>query len=143
MATQEAVPGTQMPTLAEVFELADRYGANSVQFNIETKLDPTLPNDTVAPATFARKVIAVITRYNMTKRSLLQSFDWRTLVAARKLSRACAASRSRRRRRSSRARRGRRHRDRADPFDGGLARVVADKLDAHVLSPDYTDLTDG
>ena len=38
-----------MPTLAQVFELADRYGADDVQFNIETKLDPTLPDDTVDP----------------------------------------------------------------------------------------------
>ena len=55
VGTQEAVPGTHMPTLAEVFALADRYGAKNVQFNIETKIDPTLPEDTVDPATFARE----------------------------------------------------------------------------------------
>jgi glycerophosphoryl diester phosphodiesterase len=60
VSTQESVPGTKLPTLAEVFQLADRYGAGRVQFNIETKLDPTLPKETVAPATFARKVIGVI-----------------------------------------------------------------------------------
>ena len=47
VGTQESVPGTHMPKLADVFALADRYGAKNVQFNIETKIDPTLPGDTV------------------------------------------------------------------------------------------------
>jgi glycerophosphoryl diester phosphodiesterase len=80
--TQESVPGTHMPSLAQVFELVDRYGAADVQFDIETKIDPTV-SDTVDPATFAQKVLGVIRQYGMTQRSLLQSFDWRTLVAAK------------------------------------------------------------
>jgi glycerophosphoryl diester phosphodiesterase len=84
VGTQESVPGTHMPTLAEVFDLADRYGADDVQFNIETKVDPTLPGDTVDPVTFTRKVLSVIGDHGMTQRSMLQSFDWRTLVEAKK-----------------------------------------------------------
>jgi glycerophosphoryl diester phosphodiesterase len=83
--TQEPVPGTRMPTLAEVFELADRYGARGVTFDIETKLDPTRPEETVDPQTFAAKVVGVIAAHGKTRRSVLQSFDWRTLVAAREL----------------------------------------------------------
>lgn len=83
--TQERVPGTHMPRLADVFKLAARYGAKDVQFNIETKLDPTAPGETVDPDTFARKVIAEIRKAHVTKRSLLQSFDWRTLKIARKV----------------------------------------------------------
>ena len=74
-----------MPSLAQVFQLVNRYGADRVQFDIETKRDPTLPKETVGPTTFAKKVIAVISRYHMTKRSVLQSFDWSTLQAARKI----------------------------------------------------------
>ena len=85
VGTQEAVPGTHMPSLAQVFQLVNRYGADKVQFDIETKRDPTLPKETVGPTTFAKKVIAVISRYHMTKRSVLQSFDWSTLQAARKI----------------------------------------------------------
>ena len=85
VGTQEAVPGTHMPSLAQVFQLVDRYGADKVQFDIETKRDPTLPKETVGPTTFAKKVISVISRYHMTKRSVLQSFDWSTLQAARKI----------------------------------------------------------
>jgi len=83
VGTQESVPGTHMPSLAQVFELANRYGADSVQFDIETKIDPTV-DDTVDPATFTQKVLGVIQRYGMTQRSLLQSFDWRTLVEAKR-----------------------------------------------------------
>ena len=83
VGTQEAVPGTRMPNLAQVFELANRYGADDVQFDIETKIDPTV-DDTVDPATFTHKVLAVIQQYGMTQRSLLQSFDWRTLVESKR-----------------------------------------------------------
>ncbi|MBA2298509.1 MAG: glycerophosphodiester phosphodiesterase, partial [Actinobacteria bacterium] len=85
VGTQEAVPGTRMPTLGEVFELADRYGADHVRFNIETKLDPTLPGDTVDPAAFVRAVTGVIAEHHKVRRSLLQSFDWRTLVESKRV----------------------------------------------------------
>jgi glycerophosphoryl diester phosphodiesterase len=84
-ATQEQIPGTRMPRLSDVFALAARYGAKDVQFNIETKLDPTAPDETVGPDAFARKVIAQIRKAHVTRRSLLQSFDWRTLQVARKV----------------------------------------------------------
>jgi glycerophosphoryl diester phosphodiesterase len=83
IGTQEAVPGTHIPALAQVFELANRYGADDVQFDIETKIDPTV-DDTVDPVAFTEKVTDVIRRYGMTQRSLLQSFDWRTLVESKR-----------------------------------------------------------
>jgi glycerophosphoryl diester phosphodiesterase len=144
VGTQESVPGTKMPTLAEVFQLANRYGANRVQFNIETKLDPTLPKETVAPATFTRKVIGVIKHYKLTKRSLLQSFDWRTLVEARFLAPGL--------RRVALAQKATIYKGTpwtagiaigAKPFDdGSLALAVKDDLRAQVLSPNFADLTD-
>jgi glycerophosphoryl diester phosphodiesterase len=82
VGTQEAVPGTKMPTLAEVFRLADRYGADHIQFDIETKIDPTV-DDTVDYVTFTRTVLGEIREHRVTDRSLLQSFDWRTLVEAK------------------------------------------------------------
>lgn len=85
IGTQQSVPGTKMPTLAEVFELAQRYKADKIKFDIETKLDPTLPGDTVDPDTFARAVIAVIDKYGVRDRSMLQTFDWRTLVVAKQV----------------------------------------------------------
>lgn len=144
LPTLEQVPGTKMPTLAEVFELANRYGAKGVQFNIETKLDPTLPKETVAPGVFARRVVAVIKRYGMTRRSLIQSFDWRTLVEARKLQpglRRVALAQKTTVFKGTKWTAG--IEIGTNPFgDGSLALAVKDELRAHVLSPLHTDTTD-
>jgi glycerophosphoryl diester phosphodiesterase len=83
VGTQESVPGTHMPKLAQVFELAKRYGAENIQFDIETKIDPTV-SDTVDYVTFTQKVLAVIQQAGAVKNSLLQSFDWRTLVESKR-----------------------------------------------------------
>jgi glycerophosphoryl diester phosphodiesterase len=81
-ANQQTVPGTRMPTLDEVFGLASR---GSFDFNIETKSFPDHPEYTPAPEEFARLVLAEIRKHKLEKRIILQSFDWRTLVAMRKL----------------------------------------------------------
>lgn len=81
-AAQVPVPGTRMPTLAEVFALVRRAGAGTVRFNIETKLTPLAPDETLPPDEFARAVIGVLRAEGMLARTTLQSFDWRTLAAA-------------------------------------------------------------
>jgi glycerophosphoryl diester phosphodiesterase len=142
-ATQESVPGTRMPTLDEVFDLAERYGARNVRFNIETKIDPTAPNDTVDPFTFTRKVLDVVRAHHAVDRSLLQSFDWRTLVIARHLEprlRRVALGDSTTIFPGSPWTAG--IRIPADALQGSLARIVADKLRAQVVSLDFTILTD-
>jgi glycerophosphoryl diester phosphodiesterase len=85
VGTQEAVPGTRMPTLAEVIALTERYGADTIALNIETKLDPTRPNETVDYQTFARRLVETLQEHEVVWRSTLQSFDWRTLVEAKRL----------------------------------------------------------
>ena len=75
---QVAADGTRIPRLAEVFELASRSGKR-VRFNIETKLSPRTPAETLAPEPFARALIAEIRRAGMQSRTSIQSFDWRTL----------------------------------------------------------------
>jgi glycerophosphoryl diester phosphodiesterase len=76
---QRGVDGARIPRLAQVFELARRAGNRSVRFNIETKIDPTRPDDTVGPAAFARGVMAVTREHGVATRTTIQSFDWRTL----------------------------------------------------------------
>lgn len=83
LRTQRPVPGARMATLAEVFELTHRYGADEVRFNIETKVDPRHPQDTLEPETFTHRLLSVIEAYGMTGRASIQSFDWRTLLLAR------------------------------------------------------------
>jgi glycerophosphoryl diester phosphodiesterase len=78
-AGQQAQDGQRIPTLASLFALANRLGANDVQFDIETKIYPDKPNDTVPPEAFVTTLLAVIREAGMTRRSMIQSFDWRTL----------------------------------------------------------------
>lgn len=80
---QQALPGTRMPTLEEVFqEFADIEGFD---FNIETKIDPSKPELTPSPEEFSRLLVDIIRKYKMEKRVIVQSFDFRTLHAVKKL----------------------------------------------------------
>ena len=76
---QQAVDGTRMPRLADVFELARRAGNDQVRFNIETKISPEYPQRTLPPAEFARALIALVRAEKLESRVTIQSFDWRTL----------------------------------------------------------------
>jgi glycerophosphoryl diester phosphodiesterase len=76
---QRPADGTRVPRLADVFALAARSGNRTVRFNIETKLSPGAPEETLPPAEFARAVIAEIRKAGLAARSTVQSFDWRTL----------------------------------------------------------------
>ena len=79
---QTPVPGTHMPTLDEVFDLAPR---GNVQFNIETKIFADHPELTPPPDEFAQLVLAMVRKHHLEKRVMLQSFDFRTLHAMKKL----------------------------------------------------------
>jgi glycerophosphoryl diester phosphodiesterase len=78
---QSAIDGTRIPRLADVFALARD---TNVRFNIETKISPLAPAQTLPPEALARAVIAEIRRSGMAARSTLQSFDWRTLQVAQR-----------------------------------------------------------
>lgn len=83
---QIAVDGTPMPTLAELFDLVRKSGNTDVRFNIESKIHPQKPSETVPPAEFARRIIDVVREYGLESRTTIQSFDWRTLQEAKKIS---------------------------------------------------------
>ena len=110
---QQLVPGTRMPTLDEVFDLASK---GTFDFNIETKtvpkhvsrpeaekllkqfkLTPEMEKDVIEtitsigpevtppPDEFARMVLEKIRKHHLEKRVILQSFDFRTLHAMNKI----------------------------------------------------------
>jgi glycerophosphoryl diester phosphodiesterase len=79
---QKAAAGERYPTLAELLQLIKASG-KPVRLNLETKLSPEKPGDTPPPAEFARLVIEVLKQEGFIERTTLQSFDWRTLAAAR------------------------------------------------------------
>ena len=81
---QRSVDGARIPRLADLFELVRARRNDTVRFNIETKISPLAPDETVGPEAFAKAVLAVIERANMRARVTLQSFDWRTLQVVQK-----------------------------------------------------------
>jgi glycerophosphoryl diester phosphodiesterase len=81
---QRAVDGQRIPTLEELFALAETSGKQP-RFNIETKLSPDRPTETPDPETFARLVVEAVRRAGATARTTVQSFDWRTLLAVKRL----------------------------------------------------------
>ncbi len=78
-ARQQSIDGTRVPTLASLFDLVKRKGDSKVRFNIETKIDPTAPADTVDPESFAKALVKAVRDAGMESRVTIQSFDWRTL----------------------------------------------------------------
>ena len=81
-ALQIPQDGERIPTLAALFDhvRARRAAAATVRFNIETKIDPTKPDETAAPEPMVRGLLAEIDKAQMGGRITVQSFDWRTLA---------------------------------------------------------------
>ncbi len=79
---QKPVPGTQIPALDEVLALAGRGG---FIFNIETKLSVERPELAPPPEQFARLLLDAVRRRNLESRVMVQSFDFRTLHAMKRL----------------------------------------------------------
>lgn len=79
--------GERIPTLASLFARVQARGAEAatVRFNIETKIDPSKPDETAAPEPMVRALLAEIDKANMAGRVTIQSFDWRTLTLVGKL----------------------------------------------------------
>jgi len=73
---QQPVDGARIPKLCE---LLAKYRSGSVRFNIELKLLPDAPGDTLEPEPFARAVISVVRDAGMQARCTVQSFDWRVV----------------------------------------------------------------
>jgi glycerophosphoryl diester phosphodiesterase len=82
---QKGKDSVRIPALTELFELVHSRGAEHVRFNIETKLTPTSGADTPDPETFVQAFAGAVREAGLTTRVSLQSFDWRTLVAMRRI----------------------------------------------------------
>ncbi|WP_413895606.1 glycerophosphodiester phosphodiesterase [Rhodoferax sp.] len=82
---QQPRDGQRIPTLAALFKLVNDLGANDVHFDMETKINPHYPESTPTPEVFVNTVLAAIRDAGMTRRVMVQSFDWRTLELLHKL----------------------------------------------------------
>ncbi len=81
---QRRMDGVHIPKLADVFELARNARNDEVRFNVETKISPEAPDETAGPAEFTRALIQVIRDNGMARRTVVQSFDWRTLAVVQR-----------------------------------------------------------
>ncbi len=79
---QVAVPGTKIPTFDQVLDLAPQ---GIFDFNVETKSFPRHPELTPTPEEFVKLIDDAVKRHNLQSRVILQSFDFRTLLAMKKL----------------------------------------------------------
>lgn len=79
---QQERHATTIPTLGEVLELMDCYGASGTTINLEkTKLDPVRPNETLPVEKYIDDLVPYIEEYGFgPDRVTIQSFDWRTLI---------------------------------------------------------------
>ncbi len=92
---QRATPGSTRPSRPGTGSGCRRWrrcsrassalGADHVRFDIETKISPVAPDETLAPEPFVRALLAVIRDAGMTQRVMIQSFDWRTLKLVQQL----------------------------------------------------------
>jgi len=73
-----------MPALEEVFRAFS--GNPHIKYFIETKLPADgAPGEPIDPTLYAAKLDQLVRKYGLEDRVVLQSFDWRTLVAMREL----------------------------------------------------------
>jgi glycerophosphoryl diester phosphodiesterase len=82
---QEGIAHTRVPRLRDVIRRAETQSHNTMRYNIETKLDPTRPHATPQPEAFARALVDAVVSEGIAARATIQSFDWRTLVAVKRL----------------------------------------------------------
>jgi glycerophosphoryl diester phosphodiesterase len=86
---QRAMPGTRIPTLSELFALVRKSGNTRVRFNIETKIDPNHPDETLGPQAFVARLLALIEAEKFSDRVMIQSFDWRPSCSCSSRHRRC------------------------------------------------------
>jgi glycerophosphoryl diester phosphodiesterase len=82
---QRPADGARIPALTELFDLVRRNGADHVRFNIETKITPTSGAETPDAEAFAAAFAKAVRDAGLVTRVSIQSFDWRTLVAMKRI----------------------------------------------------------
>jgi glycerophosphoryl diester phosphodiesterase len=81
---QKRMDGVRIPSL-ESFLIWAKDNAPRLEFNIETKMSAPDPKHIADPEAFAYIVVSLLKKHGVIKKTILQSFDFRTLKAARKL----------------------------------------------------------
>jgi glycerophosphoryl diester phosphodiesterase len=82
---QRPVDGTRIPKLTDLFSLVKKCHNEQVRFNIEIKVSPLKPSETLDPETSAKRVVELVRKEGMEARVSILSFDWRTLQVVQKI----------------------------------------------------------
>lgn len=85
---QKPEPGTRVPSFdqfAQWLETHPNPRAKTIKLNVEMKSEESQPELSPDPATFAKLLISSLKRFKLMNRTIIQSFDFRTLAEARKL----------------------------------------------------------
>lgn len=85
---QLSIPGTQIPTLQELFDLirtSSHPQAKKVRLNLEIKRNSQFPELTIAPDEFAKKIISLVKKNDFSSRVYYSSFDPNVLSEVRRL----------------------------------------------------------
>ncbi|HVO90524.1 MAG TPA: glycerophosphodiester phosphodiesterase [Casimicrobiaceae bacterium] len=81
---QKPSDGERIPTLQALIDMV-KAAERPIRLNLETKLTPEAPDDAPAPEAFARLVVDQLQAAGVAARVTIQSFDWRTLVAVKRM----------------------------------------------------------
>ncbi|MDJ0351033.1 glycerophosphodiester phosphodiesterase family protein [Cryobacterium sp. PH29-G1] len=82
---QQNVPENVIAELADVFALLELHRADTVQLNIETKIEVPGPTGADEMAALTRAVVASIAASGRADRVTVQSFDWASLNLVRQI----------------------------------------------------------
>ncbi|KAJ7814158.1 PLC-like phosphodiesterase [Mycena olivaceomarginata] len=83
---QLTYPGTRISTLQEVFDFVECADADHlIRWNIESKIDAAFPDRTVSVDVFVKNQHAIFDASPYKDSITYQSFDWRSLIAMKKL----------------------------------------------------------
>jgi len=84
-AEQQAIDGTRVPRLADLFDMVKRSGNTKLRFAIETKVNAEHPEASLPPEPFATAVVNEVRAAGMAGRVQIMSFDWRTLQVVQRI----------------------------------------------------------
>lgn len=83
----DAYPDAEHPETNRLLQLRDVFELTKddtgVHYNIETKVEADNPDASATPQEFVDAILPVIEEYDVADRTMIQSFDWRTLPLVR------------------------------------------------------------
>ena len=81
---QQSIPGTQIPTLPELFTFIQTLNANKIRLNLEIKRDALEPELSATPFEIVKRLLNLVDSHAMQDRVYYSSFDQEVLFELRR-----------------------------------------------------------